>query len=67
MQKRASYWYDDNFNVPSLWNVVPIVSQYKSVMFGMKAIPYIGDLARQADKAIFYLSTALKSSSVTRA
>ena len=29
-------------------------------MFGMKAMPYIGDLARQADKAIPYVSTALK-------
>ena len=26
----------------------------------MKALPYIGDLARQADKAIPYVSTALK-------
>ena len=29
-------------------------------MFGMQALPYIGDLARQADKGVPYLSTALK-------
>ena len=29
-------------------------------MFGMKAMPYIGDLARQADKANPYMSTAMK-------
>ena len=29
-------------------------------MFGMKAMPCIGYLARQADKAIPYVSTALK-------
>ena len=29
-------------------------------MFGMKAMPYIWDVARQADKAIHYVSTALK-------
>ena len=57
---RASDWYDNIFKVPSLWIVVPIVNHYKSVMFGMEAMPYIGDLARQADKAIPYVSTALK-------
>ena len=30
-------------------------------MFGMQALPYIGDLARQADKGIPNLSTALKA------
>ena len=29
-------------------------------MFGMKAMPYIRDLARQADKTIPYISTAMK-------
>ena len=57
---RASDWYDDIFKVPSLWNAVPVVNQYKSFMFGMTAMPYIRDLARQADKAIPYVSTALK-------
>lgn len=46
--------------VPSLWNAVPIVNQYKHFMFGMKAMPYIGDLARQADQSMPYVSTALK-------
>ena len=58
--KRPSDWYDDLFKVPSLWNAVPLVSQYKAFMFGMKALPYVGDLARQADKGVPYLSTALK-------
>ena len=57
---RPSDWYDDVFKVPSLWNAVPLVSQYKAFMFGMKALPYVGDLARQADKGVPYLSTALK-------
>ena len=41
-------------------DAVPLVSQYKAFMFGMKALPYVGDLARQADKGVPYLSTALK-------
>ena len=57
---RPSDWYDDVFKVPSIWNAVPLVSQYKAFMFGMKALPYVGDLARQADKGVPYLSTALK-------
>ena len=43
---RPSDWYDNVFKVPSLWNAVPLVSQYKAFMFGMKALPYIADLAR---------------------
>ena len=46
--------------VPSLWNAVPMVNQYKSFAFCMQAMPCIGDLARRADKAIPYGSTALK-------
>ena len=57
---RPSDWYDDVFKVPSLWNAVPLISQYKAFMFGMKALPYVGDLARQADKGVPYLSTPLK-------
>ena len=57
---RPSDWYDDVFKVPSIWNAVPLVSQYKAFMFGMKALPYVGDLARQADKGVPYLSKALK-------
>ena len=48
---RASDWYYDSFKVPSLWAVVPLVNQYKSFMLGMKAVPYIGDLARKANLA----------------
>ena len=29
-------------------------------MFGMKALPYVGELAKQADKVVPYLSGALK-------
>ena len=37
-------------------------SNNKSIFFmsGMQAVPYIGDLARQADKAIPYVFTALQ-------
>ena len=56
----TSDWYDDIFKEPSLWNAVPIVNPYKPFIFGMKVMLYIGDLARQADKAIPYVSTALK-------
>ena len=57
---RPSNWYDDVYKVPSVWNAAPLVSQYKAFMFGTKALPYVGDLARQADKGVPYLSTALK-------
>ena len=29
-------------------------------MLGMKALPYVGDLARQADQAILFVSAAFK-------
>ena len=57
---RPSDWYDDVFKVPLLWNAVPLVSQYKAFMFGMRALPYIGDLAQKADSGVPYLSTTLK-------
>ena len=57
---RPSDWYDDVFRVPSLWNAVPLVSQYKAFMLCMKALPYIENLARKADSGVPYLSTALK-------
>ena len=40
---RASDWYDDFVKVPTLWNAVPKINQYKSFMFGMKAVPYVGE------------------------
>ena len=49
---RPSDCYDDFFKVPSLWNAVPLVSQYKAFMCGMRAIPYIGDLAGKADSGV---------------
>ena len=57
---RPSDWYADVFKVPSVWNAVPLVSQYKAFMFGMRALPYIGDLARKADLGVPCLATALK-------
>ena len=54
---RTSDWHDDRVKVPSLWNAVPMVSQYKSFTFGMKVIPYKGDLASPADKVVPYFST----------
>ena len=49
---RASDGYDENTKVPTLRNAVPIINQYKSCRFGPAALPYIGDLARQADTAL---------------
>ena len=57
---RASEWYDFT-KVPTLWNAVPIVNQYKSFMFGMKALPNVEYLARKVDKAVQYASMALKT------
>ena len=36
---RASDWHADITNAPTLWNDAPIVNQYKSFMFGIKALP----------------------------
>ena len=36
------------------------INQCKYLMFGMKAVPFRGDLARKADTAIPYVSTALQ-------
>ena len=57
---RGSVWYDDIVKVPTLWNAVPITNQYKSFMFGLKALPDIGYLARKPYTAVRYVSTALK-------
>ena len=46
---RASDWYADIAKVPSIWNAISIINQYKSSMFGMKASPYIGEVARKVD------------------
>ena len=35
---RASDWYDDIFRVPSLWNAVPIVNQFKFFMLCMRSM-----------------------------
>ena len=47
--------------VPKLWNAVPQIKHYKSFMFGVKALPYAGELAKQADKGFPYLSANLKA------
>ena len=47
-----SYIYDDITKVPTIWNVVPAIKQYKSIMFGMKAVPSICDRARKVDEAL---------------
>ena len=39
---RASDWYDDFVKVPTLWNAVPN-NKSTYCLFGMKAVPYIGD------------------------
>ena len=33
---------------------MPAFSQYKSILFGMKAVPYIGGLARNGDDALLF-------------
>ena len=58
---RASAWSDDITKVPTLWNAVPLIDQYKSFMCGMKAVPCIGDLARKVDAAVPYVSMGLKT------
>ena len=50
--------------VPTRWNVVPLISKSKSCMFGMKTLPFMGDLARTADTAVQYASMALKTVSL---
>ena len=47
-----SYIYDCITQVLAIWNDVPAISQYKSIMFGMKAIHHVGDLARKVTDAL---------------
>ena len=47
--------------IPTLWNAVPIINQYKSFMLGMQALPYLGNLAGKADAAVPYKSLSLKA------
>ncbi|MFM7985891.1 MAG: hypothetical protein ACKPKO_41905 [Candidatus Fonsibacter sp.] len=49
---RISDIYDDITKVPTIWKVVPAINMYKPLMFGMKAVPYIGDLARKVGDAL---------------
>ena len=59
--KRASDIYDDITKVPQFWNAVPIINRYRSFMFGTKALPYVGELAKQVDKGLPYLSGELNT------
>ena len=47
--------------MPTLWNAAPIVSQYKSFMFGMTTLPYVTDLAINVDTAVPHASMALQT------
>ena len=47
--------------MPTLWNAVPIVNQFKSFMCGMKALLDAGDLARKVETDAPYASMALKT------
>ena len=47
--------------VPTAWNAVPIANQYKSSVFGMKALPYVGYLSKKVDTAVPYASMVLKT------
>ena len=38
---RLSDWYDKITKIPTLWNAVPIINQYKSFILGMQALPYV--------------------------
>ena len=51
---RASDWYVDITKVRTFANLVPIVHQYKSFMFGMQALPCVRDFARKFDAALPY-------------
>ena len=58
---RASDWHDNITKVPTLWHAAPRVNQYRSIMFGMNALPYVQLLARSTDMAHKYASMALKT------
>ena len=34
-----------------MWNAVPVINRYKSFVFGMQALPYVGGWAKRADSA----------------
>ena len=53
---RFSDWYVKITEIPTLWNAVPIINQYKSFMLGLQALPYLGNLAGKADAAVPYIS-----------
>ena len=58
---RASCWYDNTTQVPTLRNAVLVINQYKSFMRGMNDVPFIGDLAMKTDAAVPYFSMPLKT------
>ena len=59
---RISDIHDDITKVPKFWNAIPVINHYKSFMLGMKALPYVGELAKQVDNVVPYraLSAGLK-------
>ena len=58
---RASDWYDHTTKGSTLWNAVPCINQYESLMCCMKELPDIGVVARRADAAVPFPPVALKT------
>ena len=55
-KERLSDWYDNMIRIPTIWNAVPFISQYKSIMAGARMLPYLGEIAGKADAAVPYVS-----------
>ena len=61
---RLSDWYDKMTKIPTLWNAVPIINQYKSLILGMQALPYVGNLAGKSRRGCSIYITRIKSCSI---
>ena len=60
-KERLSDWYDNFIKIPTIWNAVPFISQYKSIMAGAQMLPYLGEILGKADAAVPYVSAGLKA------
>lgn len=47
--------------MPTLWKAVPVINTYQALMLGMKAVPFIGDLSTEAERAILYVAMDLQT------
>ena len=62
---RPSDWYDNITEVPTLWYAVLFSNQSKCFLFGMKASPSVGDLARKVDAVVPFPGIAPEYGEVT--